>query len=119
MNVFIMTAVSIAQAGPTRQPSGAATFFPIALMVAVVAFMLLTSRSQKKREKRERDDMLARLSKNDRVVTVGGVIGTINSVKDDEVIVKVDESTNTKMTFQKTAIQRILTNDHGTTGGRR
>ncbi len=55
--------------------------------------------------------MHARLAKNDRVLTIGGVIGTIISVKDSEVILKVDESTNTKMTFIKTAIQRIITDD--------
>jgi preprotein translocase subunit YajC len=98
--------------GPTpRQPSPAGGFFFFAMMMAFVAFLLLSSRSQKKREKRERDDMHARMAKNDRVLTVGGIIGTIVSVKDTEVVVKVDESTNTKMTFLKTSIQRILSDD--------
>ena len=100
---------------PPSTPSAAPFLFP-ALMFAVIAFILLTARSQKKREQRERDNMHARLAKNDRVLTVGGVIGTIHSVKDNEVVVKVDESTNTKMTFLKTAIQRILTDDQTATG---
>ena len=108
MNAWTMTAEWLAQGPPVRQPSGAASFFPIALMVAVVAFMLLTARSQKKREKRERDEMHARLTKNDRVLTIGGVLGTVVSVRDEEVVVKVDESTNTKMTFTKISIQRIV-----------
>jgi preprotein translocase subunit YajC len=95
---------------PQRAPSGAAFLFP-ALLMAMVVFMLLSSRSQKKRERRERDEMHARMAKNDRVLTIGGVVGTIVSVKDNEVVVKVDESTNTKMTFVKTAIQRIITED--------
>ena len=95
---------------PTSTPSAAPFLFP-ALMFAVIAFILLTARSQKKREQRERDNMHSRLAKNDRVLTVGGIVGTIHSVKDNEVVVKVDESTNTKMTFLKTAIQRILTDD--------
>ena len=93
---------------PGGAPNPVASFFPIALMVALVGFMLLTARSQKKREKRERDELHARLSKNDRVLTVGGVIGTVMSVKETEVVVKVDETTNTKITFLKTSIQRIL-----------
>ncbi len=88
--------------------SGAMQLFPFALMFAVLAFMLLSARSQKKREQRERDDMHARLGKNDRVLTVGGIIGTVMAVKDNEVVLKVDETTNTKMTFLKTAIQRVL-----------
>ena len=95
---------------PQGQPNPMAFMFP-ALLMALVVFMLLSARSQKKREKRERDEMHARLAKNDRVLTIGGVIGTIISVKDSEVILKVDESTNTKMTFVKTAIQRIITDD--------
>ena len=42
-----------------------------------------------------------------------GPIGTIVSVKDDEVVLKVDESSNTKMIFIKSAVQRVLTDDAG------
>jgi preprotein translocase subunit YajC len=84
-----------------------ALFFP-AIMIAMVIFLLLSSRSQKRREVQEREGMFNRLAKNDRVLTVGGVIGTVLTVKDNEVVLKVDETTNTKMTFVKSAIQRIL-----------
>lgn len=97
-----------APAPPTGGQSGAMSLFPIALMFAVLAFMLLSARSQKKREQRERDEMHARLGKNDRVLTVGGIIGTVMSVKENEVVLKVDETTNTKMTFLKSAVQRVL-----------
>ncbi len=111
--------MAIAQATPTSpkptQSSAAQFFFP-ALMFAVIAFVLLTARSQKKKEQRQRDEMHARMTKNDRVLTAGGVIGTIISVKENEVIVKVDESTNTKMTFLKSAIQKIVTDDRLTVG---
>jgi len=81
------------------------------MLIAMVAFMILTSRSQKRRERRDREEMHARLTKNVRVLTVGGIIATVVSVKDNEVVLKVDESTNTKMTFLKSAIQRILTEE--------
>ena len=117
--ILPMTALAMAQTAPggpaggggPAKPPGAAAFFPIALLGAVVVFMLLTARSQKKREERKRTELYDRMSKNDRVLTIGGVIGTIISVKDDQVVVKVDESTNTKMTFTKTAIQKILDGD--------
>jgi len=101
--------------GGTAAPSPVGQFLPIAIMLAVVVFLFTSMRSQKKREERERNDMHTRLAKNDRVLTVGGIIGTVMSVKDNEVVVKVDETTNTKMTFLKTSIQRILT-DEPTTG---
>ena len=105
----------IAQATPTGpspgQPAPGSSFLFLAMMLGLVAFMLLSARSQKKREKRERDDMHARMAKNDRVLTVGGVIGTVVVVRDTEVVLKVDESTNTKMTFLKTSVQRIMSDD--------
>lgn len=110
MNLLAMILAQTDQSQPTSRSSGAA-FFPIALMLGLVAFMLLSARSQKKREKREREQMHARLAKNDRVQTIGGVIGTVILVKDNEVVLKVDESTNTKMTFLKSAIQRIVSDD--------
>ena len=121
MNELIMLIAQATTTAPTTtrpgQP-GAGPFFMFALMIALVAFMLLTSRSQKKREKREREEMYARMAKNDRVLTIGGIVGTIISVKDNEVVVKVDESTNTKMTFIKTAIQRIITEDQDVSSGK-
>lgn len=96
---------------PGAPPPMAGQVLMFAVMFAVIAFMLLSARSQRKREQRERDDLFRRLSKNDRVLTIGGIIGTIAAVKDNEVIVKVDESNNTKMTFLKTAVQRILSNE--------
>ena len=55
-------------------------------MVGLVAFMLLTSRSQKKREKREREDMYSKLTKNDprlEQLPTGGRFGRRRGVIDD------------------------------------
>ncbi len=92
-------------------PSGANVLLFPGLMIGMIVFMFLTMRSQKKREKRQKEEMLERMSKNDRVLTIGGVIGTVISVKENEVVLKVDESTNTKMTFLSSAIQRVITDD--------
>jgi len=99
------------QTPQTPKQSPGSLFLCPALLMGMIVFMILSSRSQKKRERREKEDMYGRLAKNDRVLTIGGVVGTIVSVKDDQVVVKVDESTNTKMTFMKSAIQKILSDD--------
>ena len=118
MNTIMFVLAQESARPPSGGGAGGALFLP-ALMIAVVTFMLLSSRSQKKREKREKDDMHARMAKNDRVLTIGGVIGTVLSVKDSEVVLKVDESTNTKMTFVKTAIQKIITEDQPASSDKR
>ena len=108
--------VLMLQLGQTTTPTGGTPnpisgLFPIALMLGLVVFMLLSSRSQKKRDQRAKDDMYSRMARNDRVLTIGGIIGTVMSVKDNEVVLKVDETTNTKMTFLKTSVQRILADE--------
>jgi len=49
--------------------------------------------------------MLSALKKGDRVVTIGGIHGTIQNVKEQSVIVKVDE--NTKIEFSRSAVSGI------------
>ncbi len=114
---MMMSILAQAAPGGGANPT-AGSFLPFALMAGMVVFILLTSRSQKKREKRDRDNMHASMSKNDRVLTIGGVVGTIMSIKDEEVVLKVDESTNTKMTFRKTAVQQIISDDTATLGNK-
>lgn len=104
-----VTAPTTAPAGPPPGAGFQALFIP--MMIAMIVFMFLSARSQKKRERAERENLYSRLNKNERVLTIGGIIGTIVSVKDNEVVLKVDESTNTKMTFVKSSIQRIITDE--------
>ncbi len=75
-----------------------------AMLGAVFYFILI--RPQNKERKR-RQAMIDALKKNDRVITVGGIVGTVLSVKDNEVTLKVDESSNTKITFTRAAIQSV------------
>jgi preprotein translocase subunit YajC len=109
----------LGQTTPTGGSGSLSSLFPFALLLGVMVFLLLNGRSQRNREKREKENMHARMAKNDRVLTIGGIIGTVMSVKDNEVVVKVDETTNTKMTFLKSAIQRILTDDQPATAEKR
>jgi preprotein translocase subunit YajC len=50
--------------------------------------------------------MLSALKKGDRVVTVGGVHGTIQTVKDGSVLLKVDD--NVKIEFSRSAISSVI-----------
>jgi len=82
---------------------------PLFLLILMLgAFYLVVFRGQSK-EKKKKQQMLDQVRKNDRVMTIGGIIGTVVQVKDDEVVVKVDEATNTKVTFTRKAIQKVFT----------
>lgn len=70
----------------------------------MVAFTLFGQRKERKR----RESLLGAIKKHDRVQTIGGIIGSVVEVKPDVVVLKVDESSNTRMTFAKSAVQQIL-----------
>lgn len=89
-------------------PSGGSNMIMmVGLGLMFVVFFIMMNRGQSK-EKKKRQALLDGMKKNDRVMTIGGIIGTVVTVKDNEVVLKVDESTNTKMTFSKRAIQQVL-----------
>lgn len=78
---------------------------PFLLMGMIFYFILIRPQSK---DKKRRAEMLSKIRKNDRVVTIGGIVGTVATVKEDEVTLKVDESNNTKITFSRAAIQRVV-----------
>jgi len=80
----------------------------IILMVVVFYFLLLRGPRKKQQQHRQ---MVQSLKKNDRVRTIGGIIGTVVDIRDDEIILKVDESNNTKMRFAPSAIGKNLSKE--------
>ncbi|MEE8169101.1 MAG: preprotein translocase subunit YajC [Phycisphaerae bacterium] len=79
--------------------------FPLAAMGLI--FWLIFFRPRAKEQKQFKA-MLANLKKGDRVMTIGGILGTVVNLKDDEITLKVDESTNTKMTFTRSSIKNVI-----------
>jgi preprotein translocase subunit YajC len=74
-----------------------------------VLFYLLLIRPQRGEQAR-RQIMLGAVKKNDRVVTIGGIYGVVANVhrEADEVTLKVDEATNTKLRVTLSSIGRVL-----------
>lgn len=82
------------------------TFGPL-LLLGVVFYLILIL--PKRKQDKERTTMLAALKKGDRVQTYGGLKGTVLEVRteENEVVLKVDEGTNTKIRFDLSAVQRV------------
>lgn len=78
------------------------------LLFGILIFMIVMSSMSARKEKKKREEMLGSLGRYDRVQTIGGVIGTIVEMRDGEVVLKVDEATNTKISFAKSSIQGVL-----------
>ena len=81
------------------------------LIIFFLSQMILGGPQRK--EKRRRDAMLKAIKKNDRVVTIGGIIGTVANVGPDgkEVTIKVDD--NTRLNMLGSSIQSVLSDEGG------
>ncbi len=95
---------------PTAPPGGFGGNLFFGLMLALIVFYIFMFRGQG-RKRKETEKMIQNLRKNDRVVTIGGIVGTVVATKGDEVVLRVDESSNIKMTFVRQSIQRTVSND--------
>jgi len=92
--------------GQPSSPFGGSNFFFI--LIGMMVLLLVISTIGPRRERKKRDALIAAIKKHDRVQTIGGVIGSIVEVKPDFVVLKVDESSNTRIRFAKSAIQQVL-----------
>lgn len=78
-------------------------------LMFVLMYVILFRGPRKKQQQHKQ--MMQALAKNDRVQTIGGIIGTVVDIKDDEITLKIDESNNTKMKLVRSAISRNLSKD--------
>ncbi len=98
---------------PNSGPLDALLRGPFLLIILLVlAFYFVVMRPQR-REQKKRQDMLTGVKKNDRVVTIGGIYGVVMNVhrEADEVTLKVDEATNTKLRVTISSIARIISGE--------
>ena len=84
---------------------------PFFLIVGILFYMMIIR--PQKREKKRRESLLQALKKNDRVVTIGGIIGVVTSVSAEgkEVTLKIDEAINAKLRVLRSSIHEVLKDD--------
>ena len=107
MDTFILP---LLMGAPQQSAEGAAagpggligSFLPFIAIILI--FYLLIIRPQNKKRK-ETEKMLSALKKGDKIVTIGGLYGTIHLVKDTTVVIKVDD--NVKLEFLRSAISSV------------
>lgn len=77
------------------------------ILIVVILYQLMISGPQR-REQARREEMLKGLKKNDPIVTIGGILGTVVSVSEDgsEVTIRVDDNTRLKM--RRDAIREVI-----------
>ncbi len=100
-NLYLLVAEAQAPAA-TPPPAGSAisAFMPLIIIFAIFWFLLI--RPQQK-EKKAHQQMLTNLKKGDKVITSGGIYGTIFDVKDTTLILRIGDK-DMKIELLKSAI---------------
>lgn len=104
VSMFLQEAAPVGGMG-----GGLITFLPLILILLIMYFLMI--RPQNKKQK-ETEKMIAALKKGDKVVTIGGIHGTVASTKEKTVIVKVDDSS--RIEFNRTAIATVIVDKSAT-----
>jgi len=97
-NILLMAAPAGGEAG-----NPLLSFLPIILMFAVFYFLLI--RPQTKRQK-ESEKMRSELKKGDHIITSGGIHGTIEGIKDNDILL-VKTATDTKLHVSRSAVTTV------------
>ncbi len=103
--------VCLAQAADGKQPPVVnQQLLQLLPLVAIgIAAYLILFRPERERQRRQQA-LLTNIKKNDRVVTSGGICGTVASVDREagRVVLKVDESANVKLTVTLASIAQVV-----------
>jgi len=90
------------------QASGGAGFggflIPLGLMFAIMYFMVIMPQQ---RQRKKTQEMLGALKAGDKVITSGGIYGTINGIDGDSVILKVSAEPQVKIRIARAAIAQV------------
>ena len=101
-----MSFIPFLQAGGAASASTSSSLIgsllPFLLIIVIFYFFLIRPQNKKQKETQK---MLDALKKGDKVITIGGIHGTVSSVKENTVIVKVDD--DCKLEFNRTAISSV------------
>lgn len=77
---------------------------PFALMFAILYLLIIRPQRRKQKHLQE---MIANVRKHDNIVTTGGVHGVVISVKEKEIIVRVDDNKDVKLKIDKSAVTSV------------
>lgn len=112
--MFVSTAYAQAAGASAGGQDMLTSFLPLILIFVVFYFLLI--RPQQKRQKQHKE-MLGQLRRGDKVVTSGGILGTVNKVvSDTEVVLEIAEGV--KVRVVRATIQEIITKTEPVAGAK-
>lgn len=108
MCVVIQLLAMAQPAADGQQPNFLISILPILVIFAIIYFLMI--RPQTKRQK-DKQQMIDALKKGDRVVTAGGIYGTIEGIREKEGQLIVRVAKDVKITVTRSSIARVVGED--------
>jgi len=105
MNILLSTLATTPPPPAPSCPTGSPLNLPIIVLIVMGFMFFMTSRAQKRRLK-ERQEMLNRVKAGDRVLLTSGILGQVNRVSDNTLVIQIAEKT--KIEVIKAAISQVL-----------
>lgn len=103
MNLELLIAMAPPSQGGSSEGSLVSTLVMFAMIIGIFYFLIL--RPQQKRQK-ERERMLSAVKKGDKIVTAGGMHGTVAGIDDKTVLVQIAD--NVKVKVDRTGISSVI-----------
>jgi preprotein translocase subunit YajC len=116
MRYYLMSALVLcnslalfAQDKPATKPGGSDPMTFLIMMAVIFAIIYFLMIMPQKKKQKETQNMLNNIKKGDKIVTIGGLLGTVGNVKETTVMVKIAD--NTVVEFRKSSIASVLNED--------
>ncbi len=100
--LFLQTSAASTTTPEGMMGTGLGAFIPLILILLIMYFFMI--RPQTKKQK-ETEKMIAALKKGDKVITIGGIHGTVAAVKESTIILKVEDGS--RIEFNRSAISSL------------
>lgn len=91
---------------PAEQAANPLAQLPIIPYILIFFIFYFLVIKPNKNKKKEQKNMITNLKKNDQIVTSGGIHGTVALVKEQSVVIRVDD--NVKIEFDKEAVSSVV-----------
>jgi preprotein translocase subunit YajC len=85
---------------------GLTSLLPIILMFAIFYFLLIRPQQKKQKAVRTMQDSL---KKDDKIITIGGLHGIIDSIDEDKFVIRCGDGS--RLTYDRNAVREVISND--------
>ena len=109
MNILTFTLLQASAPAGAEQPQGAGSGAFWIIMIAMFVIMWLFMIRPQRKQQKELEKFRNSLKRGDKVVTAGGIYGTVDEIKDRTVLIKVDGEV--KLRVDKNSLVRDFTQD--------